>query len=296
MKKTTEQQYQERIRRVLNRIADNLDEDLSLASLAETAHLSRYHFHRVFSGMVGESVAAHVRRLRLERAAQHLMYTENLVTEIAFRAGYETVESFSRAFSDNFGLSPKNYRETSRSEHGMPMTWNIARQTGSNGFVLNHVGETTMEAEILFFEKRRVACVRHVGPYNACEKAWSTLCTWAGPKGMLSNETLFIGVGYDDPEVTAPDKIRYDACITIQDDVEPEGEIGIMTIGGDECARTVHKGPYTGLAKTYAELCGQWIPASGREMAAKPAFEIYINNPQTTAPEDLLTEIYLPLV
>ncbi|WP_027183039.1 AraC family transcriptional regulator [Desulfovibrio inopinatus] len=295
MKKTTEQNYQKRIRRVMNRIADNLDEDLSLASLAETAHLSPYHFHRVFRGMVGESVAAHIRRLRLERAAQQLMYTEKPVTEIAFCARYEAVESFSRAFSDVFGLSPKSYREAGRSEHGMPDTWNTARQTGPNGFVLNHLGESTMNVDIKTLEDRLVACVRHVGPYNECEHAWRTLCDWAGPKGLLNPTTQFIGVGYDDPEVTAPEKIRYDACITVPKGVEPEGKVGVMTLAGGEFAVTLHKGPYSKLAATYAELCGQWIPSSGREMASKPAYEVYLNTPDTTAPEELLTEIYLPL-
>jgi len=62
--------------------------------------------HRIFRGVVGETVAEHIRRLRLERAAQRLKSGERPVTEIAFEAGYEAHEAFTRAFRARFGASP----------------------------------------------------------------------------------------------------------------------------------------------------------------------------------------------
>ncbi len=56
-----------------------------------------------------------------------------------------------------------------------------------------------------------------------------------------------------------------------------------------------HLGPYENLCKTYAKLCGQWIPEKGYEMASKPSIEIYQNNPNETKPEDLITDVYAPL-
>ena len=64
--------------------------------------------------MVGEGVYEHVRRLRLERAAQRLKLQEQPVTDIAFEAGYESHEAFTRAFHAMFGKSPSEFREPFR--------------------------------------------------------------------------------------------------------------------------------------------------------------------------------------
>ena len=85
-----------------------------------------------------------------------------------------------------------------------------------------------------------------------------------------------------------------DACITVDQDVEGEGGIGIQTIPGGEYAVTTHEGPYEKLETTYAELMGQWLPQSGREMN-EACFEVYLNDPTSTPPEKLLTDIYLGL-
>jgi AraC family transcriptional regulator len=69
----------------------------------------------------------------------------------------------------------------------------------------------------------------------------------------------------------------------------------VQTVAGGEYATTTHAGPYNNLGHTYAELLGQWVPRSGRELRDVPCFEVYLNDPQSTAPEDLLTDIYAPL-
>ena len=69
MKPVTLRDYKERLLRVLVYIQQHLDEPLALETLAARACLSPYHFHRVFTGMIGESLQSHIRRLRLERAA-----------------------------------------------------------------------------------------------------------------------------------------------------------------------------------------------------------------------------------
>ncbi len=98
MKSSTRSDYAGRVLRVLTHIQEHLDAPLVLSDLAALAHFSPFHFHRVFRGMVGESVLQHVRRLRLERAAMQLKTTADSVTSIALDAGYEAHEAFTRAF------------------------------------------------------------------------------------------------------------------------------------------------------------------------------------------------------
>jgi AraC family transcriptional regulator len=104
--------YEGIVSTAVNRIAGALDEALDLGALAAEARLSPLHFHRIFRGLVGETVL----RLRLERAATSLVRSEASVTTIAFDAGYETHESFTRAFRDAFGRPPSEFRARARTQ------------------------------------------------------------------------------------------------------------------------------------------------------------------------------------
>ena len=110
MKPVTLHDYKRRVQRVLVHIQQHLDEALRLDELAAIACFSSFHFHRVFRGMVGESVKEYIRRLRLERAASQLKVGKEPVTQIAFDAGYLSHEAFTRAFNAWFGTSPSGFR------------------------------------------------------------------------------------------------------------------------------------------------------------------------------------------
>jgi AraC family transcriptional regulator len=73
---------------------------------AEAVHLTRFHFQRVFRQHVGETPGELRRRLLLERAAHALATGLGSVTDMAFGAGYDSLEGFSRAFRRAYGLSP----------------------------------------------------------------------------------------------------------------------------------------------------------------------------------------------
>ena len=141
-----------------------------------------------------------------------------------------------------------------------------------------------MDVKIVNENDVRVAFVRHTGPYDQCGAAWSKLCSHLGAAGLLGGGPRFIGLSYDDPEVTPTDKIRYDACVEVDDSFQPEGEIGVQVLPGGEFAMTTHFGPYENLNQTYAALLGQWIPESGRKFKLEPTREVYLNDPESTVP------------
>ena len=161
-----------------------------------------------------------------------------------------------------------------------------------------------MKVELKRVEPMLVAFMRHVGPYGQVSTTWDKLMPILGKEGLLGGSPMCIGICHDDPEVTPPSKLRYDACVTVDEGFRPDGlselggpdaEIGLQTIPGGEYAVTTHQGPYKKLGDTYAALLGQWLPRSGRELASSPCFEVYLNSPESTAPEDLLTDVYAPL-
>jgi AraC family transcriptional regulator len=294
MKKSTQQEYVKRILSVLVFIQKNLDDERSLEEYARVAYFSPYHFHRIFRGMVGESLHEHIRRLRLERAATRLKRTDRSIIEIALEAGYETHEAFTRAFRTLCGCSPSHYRRD-KSLALAPGTGVHYQEDGSTNDLQLPLGGESMEVRVERVEPMLVAFVRHVGPYHEVNIAWERLCMRLGKDGLLGPGTKFIGICYDDPEVTAPEKTRYDACVTVDRDFVAEDDVGVQTIGGGEYAVTTHVGPYNLLGQTYAKLLGQWLPRSERELRSEPSLEFYLNAPESTDPEDLITDIYAPL-
>jgi AraC family transcriptional regulator len=149
--------------------------------------------------------------------------------------------------------------------------------------------------EIRTLRPERAMFLRHTGPYDKVSGTWQRLAAWAGPRGLFGPGTRFIGVSWDDPDITAVEKLRYDAAITVQRPVQPEGGIGVMELAGGPYATMVHKGPYVTLGGAYRALFGAWLPASGRELRDDPCLEAYLNSPHNTRPEDLLTAIHIPL-
>jgi AraC family transcriptional regulator len=210
----------------------------------------------------------------MESAAQRLRRTRQPVTSIALDAGYQTPESFSRTFHNQFGRSPSDFRKTAQSRQ--------------------HRG-AMIDVKIVKRAPVAVAFMRYVGPPDNVGRSWEKLSQWVGQHGFFGPGTEFIGVWRDDPQITRLKRLRCDVCVTLPRMIEPVGEVGVREIAGGTYACTTHRGPYDKLASTYATLCGIWAPQSGWEIAPAPAVEIYRNSPRSVAPEQLITEIYLPL-
>lgn len=279
--------HKERINRVLLYIRENIAVPLSLETLSGVACFSPFHFHRLFQAHVGETLSGYVRRVRLERAALRLSHTEEPVTSIALSAGYETPAAFAKAFRQHFGKTPSEYKRANMS--------NGTRLKLPN---LNASDKElkTLKPEIRILPERRVLFVRKTGRYDkAAEEAWSALMRFAYSRRLLNKETKAVGVSHDSPEITPEERLRYDACITIDKDVMPEGEVGVQTIEGGKYAVFLHKGTYEKFGDTYNTIFSGWLPACGEKLRDAPCFEVYLNrDPQRTQPENLRTEIYIP--
>ena len=110
------QGYSERIRNVTQYIREHINEPLNREVLADVAGFSVPHFHRVFTANTGESAVSYIRRMRLERAGRKLRMGAVDITEVALAAGYDTHAAFGKAFKQQFGLSPSEFRQLSCSE------------------------------------------------------------------------------------------------------------------------------------------------------------------------------------
>src|SRR5579862_7991639 len=165
-KESTLRFYKQCLLRVLVHLQEHLDEPMELEELAHLACLSPHHFHHVFTGMVSESLASHVRRLRLERAASRLKLTRTAVVQIAFEAGYGTHEAFSRAFRRHFGLPPIQFRRrngvTARIQ--APSGVHYRDRQGLQDFTPARMPDSAAKVIITRLKPIRVAFLRHLGP------------------------------------------------------------------------------------------------------------------------------------
>ena len=298
MKPTTRDHYLDRMRRVLRFVQEHLDEGLSPVVLADVAHLSVFHFHRIFRGLVGESVAEHVRRIRLERAAGALRRTGDRVIDIALSAGYDAHEPFTRAFRARFGMPPSAWRD----EHE-PMTFpqvlcsvHYGTDDTVSRFVPIEEDSKMIEVSVETHPARRLLALSHEGDYQQIGPKFEQLMGTAGSLGLLGPDSTSIGIYYNDPDAGPVDELRSHACVAVSPDFAqvPDG-FEIVDLPEGEAAVRVHRGPYTELEQSYRWLFGQWLPSSGREPADRPTYEVYVDDPRTTQPEELRTLICIPL-
>ncbi|NJS39420.1 MAG: AraC family transcriptional regulator [Rhodobacteraceae bacterium] len=273
--------YEHRLRRVVDHIHDHPADDLSLDALADVAALSRFHFHRVYNAVVGETAANTVRRMRLHRAAVALAQGTDPISTIAKRVGYPQIASFTRAFSGHYGLTPAAFRNRGELR---PFPLLLARK---GPLMFPVITRTDPE--------RRLAAVPHKGPYPEIGRAFEKLGSTVAARGFYGRFGHMVGVYYDSTADVRPADLRSHAGLEAPADMALEPPLEEVRLPAGRHAVLTFTGPYAGLPAAYDQLLGVWLPASGEVPADAPIFEVYLNSPMDTAPEDLVTEICLPL-
>jgi AraC family transcriptional regulator len=271
--------YSDRIRRVVDYLAAHLDETLDVETLAHVASFSPYHFHRLYRGLLGETMTETVRRLRLYRAAIDLLDRESSIERTARRAGFGSQAAFTRAFHAEYGEAPARYR-------GL-------RRGASND---QERGAALYRVEMVDQPRLRVAMIEHRGDYRLTNKAFERLKVIAATTGLLAADTRAIGIYHDDPESVPQAELRSHACITVPDRWAPSGELTEGHVEGGRYARIVHTGPYTELHVAYDWLYQTWLPTSADEPRNLPCIELYLNDPRQVPAKDLQTAVMMPLV
>ena len=273
--------HEKRLLRVLDHIHDNAGGDLSLDALSEVAAMSRFHWHRVFRAMTGETLAQAVRRIRMQRASYLLVMTDQSLAEIAASVGMENLASFNRCFAEHFLMSPAAFRKRGELR---PFVRNPLPRRD-----LMHPVIIRSEAPI------RLAALPHKGAYHEISRAFQKLSAVMTSRDLFRHSGRMIAVFYDDPQSVPEANLRSHAGFEIRGEPDLSAPLEEVTLPGGRQAVLTYKGPYAGLPAAYDELFGLWLPKSGEEPADAPAFEVYLNTPTDTAPEDLLTELHLPL-
>lgn len=273
--------YQTRLNRVVDHLHAHLESDINHEDLAAIACLSPYHWHRIYKAMQGETVSATLKRLRLDRAADRLANSDLAIGVIGDRAGYGTLESFSRAFKKAYGRAPADYRK-----HGSHAAYKSAHAS-------NDTGRFDVVIEDLASE--RCASVSHVGSFMKIDQAMARLFGTLAERSLLPGQPQMMAQFFDDPDAVEEGALRSAACVPVSGSIAIDPPLHDTAIRGGPYARLRYQGPYADMKDTYRWLYGTWLPASGREVANAPTVEKYLNSPPDVPPTALLTDICLPL-
>ena len=294
--KTTWNDYQERILRVLMHIQEHLDEALDLEKLARVACFSSFHFHRIFAAMTGETIADHVRRLRAERAALELRSGAKPVIQVALDAGYEAHEAFTRAFKAAYGVSPAEFRRATGpiAIRSAPSGVHFRQGVPLTTFNTNHVTTKLMKVITRKIKPMRVAYLRHIGPYEDTRQTWFDLKARLLADKQIRKRSAYIGIGHDNPSVTPASELRYDACITVHKGYEPKKPVELQTIVGGDYA-VAKDCPVGKIKDAYQYLYGKWLARSSRELRPLPSFAVFVNAYKGRPPGKWRVDIYMPL-
>jgi AraC family transcriptional regulator len=277
--------YADRMQRVTEYIDRHLDRPLDLDTLAAVAHFSPYHFHRLFSAWMGETVGDYLRRRRCEIAATRLVAQPRVaVLQLALAVGFGSAEAFAHAFKGRFGVSPTTWREQqsalrsakrNSSQINRKPDQDHQEKSGKNAAVHHPKAEAPMKVEIVERKPTTIVCLRRVGPYGEPISAFwqQTVYPWMAASGLLGQPRY--GVSYDDPNVVDPAQCRYDAGCEAPSTLTALGNAQKTTIPGGKYAACSFKGTVNQIEEAWTVMLRDWLPSSGLQLDGRPMFEYY---------------------
>ena len=265
--------------RVVAAIVANPMAEHRLEDLARLAHFSPFHFHRVYSSIAGETMAATIRRVRLALATWLLTQGDQTITQVGFAVGYESPQAFTRAFGQFAGQSPREFQQQMRSAILDP----APRLQRKDIYAAPPVRIDERPTQ-------PVHALRHRGPFSTIPHTHRQLRAYAGTR-TVSN---WLGISCGDPDL--PGQFSYHAAVASPDDWPIDGkEIERLDIPGGLYAVHCLVGPYTRINAAVHALYTQWLPRSGYEPDDRPTLEHYLNSPRLVAPGALRTDLLIPI-
>lgn len=282
----------------MNRAIDHVLADpaapLRLADLAKAAHLSPFHFHRVFQAVTGETPADFVKRLRLERALARMALPGRApLSRVALDCGFASPSDFTRSFRQRFGVAPSRFDLAG---------WQAANRERLPSGAADLHADALPEAgsadgfavRLVDLPPRTVAYVRVADPYHGdgVAKAAGRLVAWAEREGCAEGEWL--GFQWDNPEVVPLEQCRYHVGV-VAPGVKARGEIGRFDFPAMRVAQVEVKGGIDLEIRALFWLYGAWLPRSGTVPDDHPCFESWIGRPFAHGYERFELNIQLPV-
>ena len=239
--------------------------DISLDDIAKIGGVSRYHMVRAFGAATGQSVMRYVRGRRLTEAARSLSNGAPDILAVALDAGYGSHEAFTRAFRDQFGLTP----EAVRAQHHLD---NIELKEPIKM-------DETLVADLQppRFENGKPLLVAGLNARYTCESSKAIPAQWQRFQPHIGNIPGQIGGTAYGVCHNGDDAGNFDyICgVEVSDFSELPGELNRVRIPAQRYAVFSHRDHISTIRRTFNTIWSKWLPESGHEAADAPHFERY---------------------
>ena len=285
--------YKIRIDQVIQYIESNLSNKISLTEVANVSHFSAYHFHRIFTGIVGETVNDYIVRRRLERAINLLIFKSELsITRVALESGFSSSANFSKAVKLHFGFSPSEIRNPNKvkdskigkisSKYGKDFKPSDLYPTRITNEVMkkNKLEDINMNVEVRECDRQRLCTLASERGYEsgAIYQAWDKLIDWATNNGIKQEGQERFAFAFDNPTITPVDRCRYSASVVVGEDVHIQLPFSQSEIPKGKYAVLYFKGSSEETIKAQLSIYSDWLPDSGFEPDNFPILERYLND------------------
>ncbi|SDF65912.1 AraC family transcriptional regulator [Pedobacter terrae] len=271
--------YQRRINRVIDYLNQNLDRSIPLEELASVAYFSAFHFHRIFTAVMGETVHAFTSRMRIEKAARLLKFSKKPIAEIAAACGFSSAAALSRQFKQYFANSPGLYRKGGKIKNSK-ICKELQPVNEYHCDLKQEELEQLFPVQIKQMKERKIAYIRVTDAFKqgVVISAFSKLINWSKEVGIYETETIF-GMSKDDPEVTPKKKYTYEACITLPGDfkLNPDSPVQATVLPACKYAFTSVRGDIKLVGAGINFLFDNWLINSDYECEAQPGLEIFLD-------------------
>lgn len=289
--------YLKRINRAIDLVYDHLGEDLPLSRLAQAAHFSPFHFHRLFRSLTGECVKEFTLRLRLERALQLLKTSPRLsLKEIAAATGFASPAVFSRAFRRAYERTPSEARRPGF----QPRSTDKRGVFRDSRFHLQAfpADEPALPVQVELLPAMQLAYLRVPDPYQSPRliEAFRRLLAWAQASGLSAENAQLLGMQQEDPEVTPLEKCRYDLAIALPPGApEPPADFSLRRLPARHFALIRCQGELPVIERAIHYLFKSWLPRSSWQPAHAPAMEWFHRWPRDPTETSYDLSVCVPL-
>lgn len=248
----------DRLNRTLEYIEANLDKNIHLELLASRFALSKYHFHRIFKALIGDSPSRYIEKRRLSKAAEELLHTNKRIIDIAFDHGFNSHESFIRSFKKIYSLSPGQFRKRKPD-----FRYHEKCQIGSIELKLSN-GRVKLRPDIVRKSSFTIAGLNYCGhDINKITVLWKQFWLMVQENKIPVDNCGYLGACLHDIDMRNKEKFEYYAGIEINQTRNIPRKLKTVNIPGSTYAVFTHKGPITEIEQTYDRIYGSWIPSSG---------------------------------
>ncbi|EDX66380.1 AraC family transcriptional regulator [Bacillus cereus] len=275
-------------------IEDNLTHDIDFKEVAKIAYCSEYHFKRMFSFLAGISLSEYIRCRRLTLAAFELKNSDAKVIDVAIKYGYNSPDSFSRAFQNLHGITPSEARSSSHSLKAYsPMTFQLSIQGGHE---MNYRIEEKDSFQIIGITKRVPIVFNGVNEEIASmwkslnPEAIQTLKSLSNmePTGIISASTNF-------SEGRMEEKGELDHYIGVATTKDCPEQFAQLEVAASTWAIFEAVGPFPEtLQNVWGRIYSEWFPSSNYELAEGP--EILWNEQKDISSPNFKSEIWIPVL